>query len=185
MSEFGGLARVTPVLAVFFFVALLSSIGLPGTNGFIGEFLVLAGTWNSKYPSGPWFAAAGALGVILGAVYMLWMYQRVFLGPLRRAENHGLPDLTGREWAVLLPLAVLIPLIGIMPQPLLDRIEPAAYRLVARMERVLPPTTGGETVPIRQILQAPGGPSRPGPRQTFPPELIRSLRPDVPPQRAP
>jgi hypothetical protein len=125
---------------------------------------------------------------------MLWMYQRVFFGPLRRDENRGLPDLDGREWAVLLPLVALIPFIGIVPQPLLDRIEPAAQRLVERMEHRPPvqaenppgtPPPGGAGIHQRPDMPRPSGPMRPaGPPRTFPPSLSPYLRPR-PPERAP
>jgi NADH-quinone oxidoreductase subunit M len=189
MSEFGGLAQSTPALAAFFFLAILSSIGLPGTNGFIGEFLILAGSWNSRLMHAPWFAAAGALGVILGAVYMLWMYQRVFFGPLRRVENRNIRDLSVREWAVLLPFAALIFFIGVLPQPLLDRIEPATQRLVARMERgradqVGTPPAAHPAPAIFSIRPSPGGPVRLPAIYPIPPGLIPGpLAPA--PQRSP
>jgi NADH-quinone oxidoreductase subunit M len=133
MAQFGGLARSVPALAALFFVVTLASMGLPGTNGFIGEFLILAGSFNSKLHSAPWYSTFGALGVILGAVYMLWMYQRVFFGPVKRDENRGMRDLSLREWAVLSPLVVLIVVMGVYPQPFLDRIQPSVDRLIGRM----------------------------------------------------
>jgi NADH-quinone oxidoreductase subunit M len=134
MSQYGGLAKSVPALAAVFLIITLSSIGLPGTNGFVGEFLILAGSFNSKLTNAPWYAACGALGVILGAVYMLWMYQRVFFGPVKHKENEGLSDLSGREWTVLTPLVAMVIVMGVFPAPFLDRIEPAAARLVSRLE---------------------------------------------------
>jgi NADH-quinone oxidoreductase subunit M len=136
MGQFGGLAKTVPALAALFFVVTLASMGLPGTNGFVGEFLILAGAFNSRLQGAtwPWFATIGALGVILGAVYMLWMYQRVFFGPVKREENHAIADLSLREWLVLAPLILLIGVMGIYPQPFLDRIEPSVNRLIERME---------------------------------------------------
>jgi len=133
MGQFGGLARVVPALAALFFIVTLASVGLPGTNGFVGDFLILAGSFNSKLHNAPWYSAFGALGVILGAVYMLWMYQRVFFGPVKRDENRALKDLSLREWVVLAPLVLLIGVMGIYPQPFLERIEPSVNRLIGRL----------------------------------------------------
>ncbi len=133
MADYGGIARAAPALAALWMLVTLASIGLPGTNGFVGEFLILAGSWNSRIGGAPWFAAVGAIGVILGAVYMLWMFQRVFLGPNRKAENQTIADLSGREWTILVPLAALIVVMGVHPQPFLDRIEPSVQRLVDRL----------------------------------------------------
>jgi NADH-quinone oxidoreductase subunit M len=144
ISEFGGVARQVPWLATAFVVVTLSSIGLPGTNGFVGEFLVLSGTWLGRlrghlfgHPVGAaWFAALGALGVILGAVYMLLLVERVFLGPSRNPANAHLADLSLREWLVLLPLVVLIGVMGLLPQPFLAPVREPAQRLLARFSAV-------------------------------------------------
>ncbi len=183
MADYGGLARTVPVLATFWVIVTLASIGLPGTSGFVGEFLILAGSWNSNLSQAPWFAATAALGVILGAVYMLWMCQRVFFGPVKRDENRRIADLSGREWAVLAPLAALIVLMGVRPQPLLDRIEPSVKRLVQRMEVHHPAEVG--TPPASLIAMkltpmpgvAPPGmpPGRPGGPPTLPPAIQRQL----------
>jgi NADH-quinone oxidoreductase subunit M len=126
ISDFGGLAGSVPVLAgVFLFVAL-SSLGLPGLNGFVGEFLVLLGTF-SEYR---WWVVPAAFGVILAAVYLLWAYQRVFHGEIRLEANRKLPDLNGREVAMLAPVLVLILVIGVYPQPFLERINPSAQKVV-------------------------------------------------------
>ena len=98
---------------------MLSSIGLPGLNGFVGEFLILIGTFVTHR----WWAVVAATGVILAAVYLLWAYQRVFHGEPDEA-NADVPDMTWRERGVMLPLVVLIVFLGVYPKPVLDRIEP-------------------------------------------------------------
>ncbi|MCB9513827.1 MAG: NADH-quinone oxidoreductase subunit M [Candidatus Latescibacteria bacterium] len=126
IEDFGGLAAVMPQFTFFFLLTTLASIGLPGLNGFVGEFLILLGTFKVSIP----FAAVAATGVILGAVYMLWMVQRVFFGPVKHEENRGLRDLLPREWLLLLPLAALMLWIGLYPRPFLDRIEASVNALV-------------------------------------------------------
>jgi NADH-quinone oxidoreductase subunit M len=126
IAAFGGIARAVPLLAVVFTIVALSSIGLPGTNGFVGEFLVLVGAW-APYP---WATAVAVTGVIFAAAYLLWALQRVFLNRLDAPENQQLPDLSLREKLVLLPLVVGIFWIGLYPRPVLDRMEPAARDFV-------------------------------------------------------
>src|ERR1051326_5154163 len=103
IEEFGGLANRMPVYAAFFLVVTLSSIGLPGLNCFVGEFLVLLGTFGANRIR----ASVAAIGVILSAVYMLWMYQRVMWGKIENERNKSLLDLVGREYAMLIPLLVM------------------------------------------------------------------------------
>ncbi|HEX2030593.1 MAG TPA: NADH-quinone oxidoreductase subunit M [Actinomycetota bacterium] len=122
MGAMGGLASRVPVLAGFFLVVALSSLALPGLNGFVGEFLVLLGTF---VVSGP-YAIVGATGVVLAAIYLLWAYQRVMHGEPRGEAAY--PDLSVREYAALVPVVALIVAIGVYPKPFLDRIEPAAER---------------------------------------------------------
>lgn len=107
IADFGGIKRVLPVLSAFFLIAMLSSIALPLTNGFVGEFTILQGAFRST-TAGPQAAAVAALGMILSAVYMLWLFQRVFTGPVDKSENRALRDLGWREKLVLAPLVVLI-----------------------------------------------------------------------------
>jgi len=133
VSEYGGIAKVMPWFATAFVVVTLSSIGLPGTNGFVGEFLILSGTWLGRLQRAPVFAAVGATGVILGAVYMLWLVERVFYGQLRNPENRGLQDLSLREGLVLTPMIALIVVMGLAPQPFLDPAKPAVDRLIGRL----------------------------------------------------
>ena len=129
ISELGGLARPAPVLAMVFMVVMLSSVGLPGLNGFVGEFLVLLGAFEAHR----WWAVAATAGVILAAVYLLWAYQRVFHGPAR-GENAKMRDLRWREGLVLAPLLALIIFLGVYPRPVLDRMEPSVDALVAHVE---------------------------------------------------
>ena len=112
MSDFGGVAKVMPVFAVFSLIIVFSSIGLPGTNGFIGEILILLGLFKAN----PIAAILAATGVILGAAYMLWMYQRVFFGKLENSKNAVLKDLNAREVIILVPIIALILWIGIYPK---------------------------------------------------------------------
>jgi len=130
ISELNGLQKSMPIMAAVFTVVMLSSIGLPGLNGFVGEFLVLTGTFITRR----WWAVVATGGVILAALYMLWAYQRVFHGT-PTGDNVGLPDMTWRERAVMAPLLVLIVFLGVYPQPVLDRINPSVDSLVSRIEK--------------------------------------------------
>jgi NADH-quinone oxidoreductase subunit M len=134
ISEYGGLAKQVPVIATAFVIVTLSSIGLPGTNGFVGEFLILSGTWLSRLQSSAWFATLAAIGVILGAVYMLLLVEKVFFGGIHKAENRGLRDLTVREGFVLAPMIALIVVMGLLPAPFLRPAKPAVDRLVQRFQ---------------------------------------------------
>ena len=131
IAEFGGIARVMPLFAVFFSVFTLASIGLPGTNGFVGEFLILLGAFASAYRPA---AVVGAVGIILGAAYMLWLYQRVAFNPLDREENRDLPDLNLREAVTLAPLLVLVFWIGLYPDPFLDILRASVDHLAAPLQ---------------------------------------------------
>ena len=128
IADYGGIAGVVPVYTGIFLFVTLSSIGLPGLNGFVGEFLILAGTW-AKHPA---FVVLGALGIIFGAVYMLWMVQRVFWNPLVHEENRSLADMNLREVAAVLPLMVFIVWIGVHPTTFLSPMEAAVRLLLAR-----------------------------------------------------
>jgi len=124
-----GLQRSAPILAGVFMVVMLSSIGLPGLNGFAGEFLILVGSFLTRR----WWVVVAAAGVILAALYLLWAYQRVFHGEPDE-DNAAFPDLTWREGLVMAPLVGLIVFLGVYPKPMLERIEPAVDRLVAHVE---------------------------------------------------
>jgi NADH-quinone oxidoreductase subunit M len=131
IAAFGGLWSVMPLYAACFLVAMLASVGLPGLNGFVGEFLILCGSF------GRWrFATVVATsGVVLGALYLLWMYQRVIFGPVVHEENARLADLSGREVAVLAPVLALCVLMGLFPTPFLSRMQPSLDRILTRVER--------------------------------------------------
>ncbi len=130
ISEFGGLSKVMPIFAVFFMIFTLSSIGLPGLNGFVGEFLILLGTFKVH----PWYAVIAASGVIFAAVYMLWMFQRVMFGQVTNPKNLGLKDLSAREVIVLLPILVFVVWIGIYPNTFLRPIEPSVKNFIQQVE---------------------------------------------------
>jgi NADH-quinone oxidoreductase subunit M len=126
IADFGGLKTVTPRLVAAFLIVTLASIGLPGLNGFVGEFLILLGafSWDAR------FAALAATGVILSAVYMLWMFQRVNYGPVTSEENAALPDLTRREAALILPIVALTILMGVVPNLFLRPMGPSVERML-------------------------------------------------------
>jgi len=130
IADFGGITKVMPMFAAFFLVVALSSIGLPGLNGFVGEFLALLGAFRVL----PVFAVIAALGVILAAVYMLWMYQRVMFGELTHADNRQLPDLNLREIVVLVPIVLVIVWIGMYPHSFLMRIEASTSAIAERLD---------------------------------------------------
>jgi len=131
IEEFGGLSKVMPAFATIFLIVTLSSIGLPGLNGFVGEFLILQGTFMSHRI----FAILGASGVIFAAVYMLWMFQRVMFGEVTNPKNQVLKDLSRREWAVLLPVLFLIFWIGLYPTPFLRTTEASVNSLLRQVEK--------------------------------------------------
>ena len=113
IGDFGGLAKVIPVFSTFFMVVALSSIGLPGLNGFVGEFLILAGVFRAN----PTYGVGAASGGVLAAVYMLWAYQRVVFGQVRHEENRALKDLSAREIAILVPIVAGMIWVGVYPHP--------------------------------------------------------------------
>jgi NADH-quinone oxidoreductase subunit M len=123
ISDYGGLAKVTPKFAVFFAIAMLSSVGLPGLNGFIGEYLTLMGAFKSPVLHSWAYAIFSSTGVILAAVYLLWMYQRFMMGPLTHQENKNVRDLSGREIASLVPLVIMMIWIGVQPMTFLRTSE--------------------------------------------------------------
>ena len=160
IAEFGGLMKVMPIYATFFLIFVLSSIGLPGLNGFVGEYLILVGAFQVE----PVAAVLAAFAVILAAIYLLWMYQRVFFGKITNEANAGLKDLPLREILVLAPLVVLIVWVGVYPKPFLDRMEPAALRLIDMVQSHAevrpaddPPSTVWGLVPSGWLRPAPTG----------------------------
>lgn len=142
IADYGGIAKVIPAFATIWLIVTLSSIGLPGTNGFVGEFMILTGSYVSKMQGAQWWTVFAATGVILGAVYMLWMYQRVWQGPLTREENRNLQDLDLREYLILLPLVALIFVMGLFPKPFLEIARPSVERFVAHMAKAAPELAG-------------------------------------------
>ncbi|MCZ6683606.1 MAG: NADH-quinone oxidoreductase subunit M [Planctomycetota bacterium] len=161
MEQIGGLAKKMPIMAFFLIVFTLSSIGLPGLNGFVSEFLVLLGTFTSTEHLGIPFAVPAATGIVLGAVYMLHMARRVLFGPLKE-PGHGFDasagltqDLTRREIAILTPIAALCLLLGVYPKPLIEVMEPSLVAIIRTVE-----ASGSEAVAME-------GSQRPGEESTI------------------
>ena len=134
IDAFGGLKKVMPRLVGAFLIITLSSIGLPGLNGFVGEFLILLGA----YAWDPRFAAVAATGVVLSATYMLWMFQRVNYGPVTNEENRTLEDLKPREWAVIVPIVAMTILMGVVPNLFLAPTELPVQRIVEKVREAAP-----------------------------------------------
>jgi NADH-quinone oxidoreductase subunit M len=142
ISEFGGLKAVMPWYFAVFLLISLSSIAVPGTNGFVGEFLILMGSWTFS----PWMVIVSTLGVILAAGYVLWMVKRVFYGEVKNPKNQGLPDLSAREATVLVPLVVLAIVMGVASPAFTRRIEPSVDALVRQVRE--------QTQPVRTATLA-------------------------------
>src|SRR5436305_1613486 len=130
IAEYGGLSQVMPGYAVVFLIITMSSIGLPTLNAVVGEFTILVGAFNRVW----WWGLIAALGIVLGAAYMLWMYQRVFFGPLTNPDNRGLQDLNRREILYLAPLILLCFWIGLYPKPFLAVLEKPVNYVVAKVD---------------------------------------------------
>ena len=156
IAEFGGLAEVLPWFAALFLIICLSSLGLPGLNGFVGEFLILLGAFRAY----PVVAAISALGVILAAVYLLWMYLRMMFGPVTNEKNRGLLDLTPREFWTLAPVIALIIWIGVFPNAFLRKLDGSTAELMQRVR--VTTLADGTRVPLAiPEAQAAGGSARP------------------------
>jgi NADH-quinone oxidoreductase subunit M len=148
IDAFGGLAAQVPLFTAIFGIVTFSSIGLPGLNGFVGEFLILLGSYKARM----WvFGALAATGVILGAVYMLSMFQRVMYGTLDKEENRNLPDLNLRELFTLVPIVLLIFWVGVYPKPFLKVIEPPVRKVVVKLENAR------VNIGLQPMAQAPEG----------------------------
>ena len=126
LADYGGIARTMPVFTTLFIISVLSSVGLPGLNGFIGEFLILAGSYQTE----PLAAIIAATGVILAAIYLLWLVQRVFFGPITHEENKNVPEMTWNEIAAMVPLLILMVWIGVYPRTFLEPMRPSVARLL-------------------------------------------------------
>jgi NADH-quinone oxidoreductase subunit M len=142
LKVYGGLWKVTPVFGTIMLIVALSSMGLPGLNGFVGEFTILLGAFGSLAINNAWFAAISALGVIMAAVYILYMFQKMFLGPQGeiveavKQYGHGIRDLNWREIAIMVPILILIFWIGLYPKPFFTLMAPAVDQLVAGLSNV-------------------------------------------------
>ena len=137
ISEYGGIAKIVPVFSVFLMIASLSSIGLPGLNGFVGEFLILLGSFKSPVLNSWWYTVFAASGVIFAAVYLLWMYQRVVFGEVKNPKLYELKDMDKREILVLIPIFIFIVWIGIYPSTFLNLSAKSTQKII---EQVLPPS---------------------------------------------
>jgi NADH-quinone oxidoreductase subunit M len=150
ITDFGGLSKQMPIFATIFMIVTFSSIGLPGTNGFVGEFLVLLGSFESSLR---WYTVVASSGVILSAVYMLWMFQRVMFGKLDNPKNQNLKDLDAREIAIMLPLIFMIFFMGLYPKPFIDKMAPALDKVIQQSR--IRPAIAAPAQPVMQM--APQG----------------------------
>ncbi|MCC7008771.1 MAG: NADH-quinone oxidoreductase subunit M [Acidobacteria bacterium] len=152
IAEYGGLKAVTPQLVAAFLLVTLASVALPGMNGFIGEFLILIGAFGSAtLQSARVFTAVAATGVILSAVYMLWMFQRVNYGPVTNEKNRGLRDLSLREWCVIAPVCAMCIVMGVAPNVFLKPMEPAVRRTVEQIVRTGQPANASVAPPAAPV----------------------------------
>ena len=152
ISEYGGIKRIIPRFTAASLLITLASIGLPGMNGFVGEFLIMLGAFRWD----PRFVVAAGLGVILSAVYMLWMFQRVYYGDVTNEQNRTMPDLSLREWAIVGPLVAVAIYMGVFPNVFLKPMEPAVNRIVERVEQH-EPLQVRRTAPVAPITPVATG----------------------------
>ena len=131
LADYGGIARTMPLYATLFVISMLSSVGLPGLNGFVGEFLILAGSFKTH----PRWTIIATSGVILAAIYLLWLVQRVFFGPITNDENRHIPDIAWNEVAAMVPLILLMVWIGVHPNTFLRKMSPSVQQLLSTVEK--------------------------------------------------
>jgi NADH-quinone oxidoreductase subunit M len=146
IEEYGGIARVVPMFAAMLTIVTFSSIGVPGTNGFVGEFLVLIGAFRTQ----PIYAFVATTAVIISAAYLLWAIQRILFNPLDKPENEHIPDLNRRELAIMIPIVAAIIWLGVYPAPVLNRMQNAAARFVTLVDR-------GRARPLPDVTVGGGG----------------------------
>jgi NADH-quinone oxidoreductase subunit M len=161
INEFGGIAHVMPLFATVFMIVTLASIGLPGTNGFVGEFLILLGTFKAN----PVYAAIGTAGIVLAAVYMLWMVQRVFFGTCDNDENKELSDMNWREALIAFPIVIMIFWIGIYPRTFIDKIEPSVNKVIETVKSKAQTGDDSENATFESIDSDEIKPDEPGEEQ--------------------
>ena len=147
ISAYGGVATPAPNLAIIFLITTLASIGLPMLNGFVGEYLVLQGAAQANFTS----SVFAALGVILSACYMLWLYQRTFYGRASESLSHHMPDLNAREWAAALPLVLLMFWMGIYSQSFMPAISTQNAQMLQQVNRT---TTAFQGSPVKEVANA-------------------------------
>lgn len=169
ITDFGGLSKQMPIFATIFMIVTLSSIGLPGTNGFVGEFMVLLGAFESEIR---WYTVIATSGVILSAVYMLWMFQRVMFGELDNPKNQKLLDLNAREIGIMLPLIALIFIMGVYPNPFIEKMQPAINKLIAQTKTssVTAQLPVDQVLPVGHPVVAPAPEQNPAAEQNVPAE---------------
>jgi NADH-quinone oxidoreductase subunit M len=135
IARYGGLATNMPAYALFFMLFTMASVGLPGTSGFVGEFLVFMGAFRTS----SWMTFVILTGIILGAAYALYLYRRIIFGALEKVDLKSLRDLSPRELAIMVPLAAVVLWMGVYPKPFLDPIHAPVSAILARIDRAAPP----------------------------------------------
>jgi NADH-quinone oxidoreductase subunit M len=146
INRYGGLSVNMPVYAAFFMLFMMASVGLPGTGGFVGEFLVLIGAYQASTA----VTALAATGVVLGAAYMLYLYRRVVFGPLTKSDVRAMPDLDAREVCIFLPLIVLVVWMGVYPSSFIRPMEPAIMKVIARQNPHMAPAEAAEPLSVEK-----------------------------------
>ena len=134
MASYGGLWKLMPSIGSLTLIFTLSSMALPGLNSFVGEFNILLGAFGSQTLASTWFGIIATVGVILTAIYLLFMFEKIFLGPIGDMENNPMPDINLRELAILIPILVLILWIGIYPKPFFEIINPTVEGMLAYLQ---------------------------------------------------